>query len=161
MSLEKLWPFAEIQFPQLQSGDDTSSCFMKLKSESSGIMLGICLTQAWHTGRHAYSVWHVVKFSGLFHSVYSSDSEYVNWRKYNLPACQVAQSCPLFATLWTAAQQAPLSTGFSRQEDLPQGIFPTQVETRDVAKCPKNHKTAPLHSSNKELLLNCGVGKDS
>ena len=28
----------------------------------------------------------------------------------------VAQSCPLFVTLWTAARQAPLSMGFSGQE---------------------------------------------
>ena len=35
----------------------------------------------------------------------------------------------LFATPWTAARQAPLSMGFSRQElpRPPQGIFPTQV----------------------------------
>ena len=38
----------------------------------------------------------------------------------------------LFATLWSIAHQAPLSTGFSRQEYWsglpfpPQGIFPTQ-----------------------------------
>ena len=31
-----------------------------------------------------------------------------------MPACSVAQL--LFATVWTAAHQAPLSTGFSRQE---------------------------------------------
>ena len=43
----------------------------------------------------------------------------------------VAQSCPT-ATPWTAAHQAPLSMGFSRQEYwsgchfLLQGIFPTQ-----------------------------------
>ena len=28
----------------------------------------------------------------------------------------VTQSCPTLATLWTIACQAPLSTGFSRQE---------------------------------------------
>ena len=33
------------------------------------------------------------------------------------PACSFAQSClALFATLWTIAQQVPLSMGFSRQE---------------------------------------------
>ena len=31
-------------------------------------------------------------------------------------AYSVAQSCPLFATPWTVAHQAPLSIGFSRQE---------------------------------------------
>ena len=29
---------------------------------------------------------------------------------------EVAQSCPTFVTPWTAAYQAPLSMGFSRQE---------------------------------------------
>ena len=29
---------------------------------------------------------------------------------------EVTQSCPLFATPWTAAYQAPLSMGFSRQQ---------------------------------------------
>ena len=29
---------------------------------------------------------------------------------------EVTQSCPTLATLWTAAYQAPLSMGFSRQE---------------------------------------------
>ena len=29
---------------------------------------------------------------------------------------EVVQSCPTFATPWTAAYQAPLSMGFSRQE---------------------------------------------
>ena len=29
---------------------------------------------------------------------------------------EVAQSCPTLATPWTAAYQAPLSMGFSRQE---------------------------------------------
>ena len=29
---------------------------------------------------------------------------------------EVAQSCPALATPWTAAYQAPLSMGFSRQE---------------------------------------------
>ena len=28
----------------------------------------------------------------------------------------VAKSCPILATLWTVAHQAPLSMGFSRQE---------------------------------------------
>ena len=42
------------------------------------------------------------------------------------------QSCPTLSTPWTAAHQAPLSVGFSRQEswnglhDLLQRIFPTQ-----------------------------------
>ena len=47
--------------------------------------------------------------------------------------CAQSLSCVwLFVALWTIAHQAPLSTGFSRQETgagchlLPQGIFPTQ-----------------------------------
>ena len=34
------------------------------------------------------------------------------------------QSCPLFATLWTPAHQAPLSMGFSRQEHWSGLLFP-------------------------------------
>ena len=59
-----------------------------------------------------------------------------NWRILmgNLHACMLSWFCHvwLFATLWTAAFQAPLSMGFSRQEFwsgchvLLQGIFPTQ-----------------------------------
>ena len=36
--------------------------------------------------------------------------------------CLVTQSCPVFATPWTVAHQSPLSTGFSSQEYLLQGI---------------------------------------
>ena len=45
---------------------------------------------------------------------------------------QSFQSCLILVTLWTAAHEAPLSMGFSRQEycsgchALLQGIFPTQ-----------------------------------
>ena len=35
---------------------------------------------------------------------------------YNESESEVAQSCWLFVTPWTAAYQAPLSMGFSRQE---------------------------------------------
>ena len=46
--------------------------------------------------------------------------------------CLVAKLYPTLVTLWTVAQEAPLSMGFSRQEywsgfyALLQGIFPTQ-----------------------------------
>ena len=30
--------------------------------------------------------------------------------------CRVAEACPTLATPWTVAHQAPLSTGFPRQE---------------------------------------------
>ena len=30
--------------------------------------------------------------------------------------CMHSQTCPIFATSWTVARQAPLSMGFSRQE---------------------------------------------
>ena len=47
----------------------------------------------------------------------------------------------LCVTLWTAARQALLSMGFSRQEDwsglpcLPQGIFPTQESNPCLLHC--------------------------
>ena len=40
-----LRPFSVVRFPQLQRGDDASSCFTKLKSESNGIMLVICFPE--------------------------------------------------------------------------------------------------------------------
>ena len=53
-------------------------------------------------------------------------------KQFYLEAVLVTKSCPTLASPWTAARQAPLSMGFSRQEcwsGLPfllQGIFPTQ-----------------------------------
>ena len=38
---------------------------------------------------------------------------------------EFAQSCRLFATLWTVAYQAPLSMGFSRQEHWTGLPFPS------------------------------------
>ena len=35
------------------------------------------------------------------------------------------QLCPIFVTLWTVAQQAPLSMGFSRQEHWSGSSFPS------------------------------------
>ena len=40
----------------------------------------------------------------------------VNISKYIIPACSVTSVMSLCVTLWTAACQAPLSMGFSRQE---------------------------------------------
>ena len=37
----------------------------------------------------------------------------------------VTLSCPLFVTPWTVARQAPLSTGFSRQEYSSELPFPS------------------------------------
>ena len=39
----------------------------------------------------------------------------------------VAKSCPTLVTTWTAAHQAPLSTGFSRQEYWSGFPFPSLV----------------------------------
>ena len=47
----------------------------------------------------------------------------------------VSQSCPtLFATQWTAARQAPLSLGFSRQECWSGKPFPSSGDL------PINHQ---------------------
>ena len=65
------------------------------------------------------------KLKLLFYETFTSKCLYPHVR---LIACRVR----LFATLWTVAQQAPLSLGFSRQEywsgccPLFQGIFPTR-----------------------------------
>ena len=37
-------------------------------------------------------------------------------KQFYLEAVLVAKSCPTLASPWTAARQAPLSMGFSRQE---------------------------------------------
>ena len=44
---------------------------------------------------------------------------------------EVAQSCLTFATPWTAAYQAPLSVGFSRQEYWSGLPFPSPGELPD------------------------------
>ena len=66
----------------------------------------------------------------------------------------VSQSCPLFATLWTIAHQAPLSMRFSRQNTgvdchfLLQWIFPSQGSNlrlphwRQILYC-LSHKRSP------------------
>ena len=46
----------------------------------------------------------------------------------------VAQSCPTLATPWTGARQAPLSMGFSRQEDWSGLLRPPHREGRQVKK---------------------------
>ena len=51
--------------------------------------------------KHSHT--HLNVFRGFFHAA-------------TVRACQVAQGVQLFATPWTAARQAPLSMGFSRQE---------------------------------------------
>ena len=55
-----------------------------------------------------------------------------NFYGYNTQCVQFLRFVQLLATLWTIAHQAPLSTGFPRQENWsglpfpPQGIFQTQ-----------------------------------
>ena len=44
---------------------------------------------------------------------------------------EVPQSCPLFATLWTVAYQAPPSMGFSRQEYWSGLPFPSPGDLPD------------------------------
>lgn len=44
MILDKLLNFSGTQVPQLQRGDDTSSCFIGFLSGIAGIMLVMCLT---------------------------------------------------------------------------------------------------------------------
>ena len=56
-----------------------------------------------------------VKYKILFFNVYSFLNIYFNCFKL-LPAWSCFSCVQLFATLWTIAQQTPLSMGFSRQE---------------------------------------------
>ena len=61
---------------------------------------------------------------------------------------EVAQSCPTLATPWTEAHQAPLSTGFSRQEYWSGVPLPSPYET---LKYPKQ---VPKYSSLSERERN-------
>ena len=47
---------------------------------------------------------------------------------------EVAQSCPTRATSWTAAYQAPLSMGFSRQKYWSGVSLPSPVQTLEGSK---------------------------
>ena len=47
---------------------------------------------------------------------------------------EVVQSCPTFATPWTAAYQAPLSMGFSRQEYWSRLPFPSPMHESEKWK---------------------------
>ena len=73
----------------------------------------------------------------------------------------VAKSCPTLMTPWTVAHQAPLSTGFSRQEywhGLPfpsPGIFPTQWLNLGLLHCRQilyqlSYQGIPLHIFNRK-----------
>ena len=70
--------------------------------------------------------------------------------------CRVAQSCPTLVTLWTAAHQAPLSIGFSRQEywsglpcpppgDLPNPEIESQSPALQADASPLHSRDAPLY----------------
>ena len=53
-----------------------------------------------------------------------------------LPACEklkvlVAHSCPILATPWTLARQAPLSKGFSKRESWSGLLFPSPRDLPD------------------------------
>ena len=51
----------------------------------------------------------------------------------------VAKSCPILATPWTVAQQAPLSMGFSRQEYWSELPFSPPGDLSD----PENESWSP------------------
>ena len=77
------------------------------------------------------------------HSCFMSGPKYANMSVWDMaPRCAEALSpVPLFATPWTAARQAPLSTGFSSKNTgvgchaLFQGIFPTQELNGGLLNC--------------------------
>ena len=84
------------------------------------------------TTNSSFAFWNfLIFFPNIFYLwlVESVGTEPVDTKEY---MCSVPSCVPLFATLRTGAHQAPLSRGFSRQEDWsglpcpPPGIFPTQ-----------------------------------
>ena len=74
-------------------------------------------------------------------AVGSSDDIHVSWGPCVVCLAVVYSLSCVFATPWTAAHQAPLSMGFSRQEYWsglpfpPPGIFPTQGWTPSLLHC--------------------------
>ena len=50
----------------------------------------------------------------------------------------ISQSCPLFATPWTVAHQAPLSVGFPRLEYWSGFLFPSQGDIPDARIKPRS-----------------------
>ena len=60
----------------------------------------------------------------------------LEWIPGECVLCSATQSCPTFATPWTAARQAPLSMGFSRQEYWSRLSFPTPGELSDPGVKP-------------------------
>ena len=75
---------------------------------------------------------------------------------YSLSEWKSLSRARLFATPWMAARQAPLSMGFSRQEDwsglpfLLQGIFPTQGSNVGLPHC--RQRLLPSEPPGKNLL---------
>ena len=60
----------------------------------------------------------------------------VHWKKAS------AESCPTLAIPWTVACQAPLTTGFSRQENWSGLLFPSPGELPDPGLNPGLFRTA-------------------
>ena len=79
---------------------------------------------------------------------------------------EVAQSCPTLSDPWTAAYQAPLSMGFSRQEDW-SGVplpSPTYIFSNSIGGFPCAHALSPVivcslfedgHSDWCKVILRC------
>ena len=69
---------------------------------------------------------------GIKLSIIDNTQKYFNKTKgFLLGFCSVAKSCSTLATPWTVACQAPLSTGFSRQEWWSGLPFPTPGDLPD------------------------------
>ena len=79
-----------------------------------------------------------------------------------LKESEAAQSCPLFATPWTVAHQAPLSMGFSRQEYWRCLPFPSPGDLPDPGIEPRSPALqADILTSEPpgkpQCVLNCAV----
>ena len=67
---------------------------------------------------------------------------------------EVAQSCPTSATPWTAAHQAPLSLGFSRQEHWSGLPFPVkEKKTSQVIPVPMSSGCCAMVTASCQPLL--------
>ena len=69
---------------------------------------------------------------------------------------EVAQSCPILATPWTAAYQAPPSMGFSRQEywsGVPLPSLEKNTHTHTQMQCSKLNTHSCAHQGQHDPFI--------
>ena len=106
-----------------------------------------------YTTDSSFAFWNfLVIFSDIFYSwlVESVSAAPVDMKEY---MCSVPSRVPLFAAAWTGACQAPLSMGFSRQEDWSRLPCPPPGDLPDPGIKPKSPAFPALHVDSLPLRL--------